>query len=277
MLKIDHVTIAGERLDKLQRAFAQIGLTPDYGGPHSNQITHMALVGFDDGSYIELISRMEKGQESPWWHQHIVQDGGACAWAIQVDDITREAERIAAHGIKVRGPEPYHRERSGGKLVQWDLAFLGDYEPGSKLPFLIADRTPRSFRVQPSASVTGNDLTGVRKVVLGVRNLSAASREFMRVFAWSAPESEIDPLFGAELAAFPGQPVILAQPTADNWLEKRLDKFGESPCACLLHSRDWNASVGERNLAPGRAWFQSRVAWFDLEGLAGTRLGVMAD
>lgn len=235
----------------------------------------MALLGFDDGTYIELISTIEPGLQSPWWHQHIIQNGGPCAWAVQVDDIAREAEKIAAHGIPVQGPSYYHRERPDGVIVEWDLAFLGDYEPGTKLPFLISDRTPRSLRVQPSPSVTESELIGIRKVVLGVKDLSAASQLFVQVFDWQAPEIEAHPKFGASLAAFSGQPVILAQPTSENWLQQRLDTFGECPCAYLIGSRDVPTSVQRRNLMLARPWFQRDVAWFDVRELAGTLLGVI--
>ena len=53
-LKIDHVTIAGPELAPMERAFAGVGLVTDYGGPHSNGVTHMAWLGFNDGSYNEL-------------------------------------------------------------------------------------------------------------------------------------------------------------------------------------------------------------------------------
>ena len=66
-LKIDHVTLAGSDLKALEQVFALAGLATDYGGPHSNGITHMSLLGFDDGSYIELISTLEPGQAAPWW------------------------------------------------------------------------------------------------------------------------------------------------------------------------------------------------------------------
>jgi hypothetical protein len=273
-LKIDHVTIAGSALETLRQCFAQVGLRTEYGGPHSNQITHMDLLGFDDGSYIELISRMDPGRESPWWHQHIIHDGGPCAWAVQVDDIEREVERSVALGIAVRGPEYYHRQRPDGILVQWDLAFLGDYQPGAKLPFLISDRTPRSFRVQPSASVRGSDLSGLEKVILGVQNLDVGVDLFRRVYDWPAPEVEEQVEFGARLAAFAGEAVILAQPMDDNWLQSRLSRFGESPCGFLIRSRNLKETVQKRGLLKGPDWFQQEVAWFERERLRGTRLGV---
>ena len=78
-LKIDQVTIPGSSLAEMDKAFADIGLTTDYGGPHSNGITHMSLLGFDDGSYIELISSLEPGKkDSAFWGEHIAGNGGPC-------------------------------------------------------------------------------------------------------------------------------------------------------------------------------------------------------
>ena len=48
-VKIDHATLAAPTLAQLDQAFTSLGLKPVYGGPHSNQITHMSLLGFEDG------------------------------------------------------------------------------------------------------------------------------------------------------------------------------------------------------------------------------------
>src|SRR6266849_1717243 len=53
-LELDHVSICGSNLDTLRQAFTDVGMTPDFGGPHGNGITQMAIIGFDDASYIEL-------------------------------------------------------------------------------------------------------------------------------------------------------------------------------------------------------------------------------
>ncbi len=49
-LTVDHVTLGASRLEALANAFAAAGLAADYGGLHSNGITHMSQVAFDDGS-----------------------------------------------------------------------------------------------------------------------------------------------------------------------------------------------------------------------------------
>lgn len=283
-LSIDHVTIAGPILASLEQAFAEAGLATEYGGPHSNGITHMALLGFPDGSYIELISVMEPGQsEAVFWGKHIDGNGGPCAWAIRVDDIAAEAARVAALGVTVKGPAYYNRRRPDGILVEWELAFLGDKGAGAVLPFLIQDITPRELRVRPSASVmpkTGpnNDdgqLRGVARVILGVENLDMTIELFQHVYSWPEPDLKEDAAFGARLAYFVDTPVILAAPLAGHdWLSKRLAHFGESPCAYLLETNNLEAVCRRFQLEQPARWFESQVAWFEPTRLAGIKLGV---
>jgi hypothetical protein len=276
-LKIDHVTIAGPDLAEMERAFAALGLHTNYGGPHSNGVTHMALLGFDDGSYIELISFLEPGsKETVFWSQHIAGNGGPCGWAVQADDVAAEAARVAALGVTVKGPDYMNRRRPDGKLVEWELAFLGDQGAGATLPFIIKDITPRQWRVLPSASVAGR-LAGVAKVILGVKNLEAASALFQRVYGWPAPQTLTDAAFGAKLANFTGAPVTLAAPLAtDGWLLERLARFGESPCAYLLSATNFEAACQDFRLTPSTTWFERRVAWFGQVKLNGVKLGLIA-
>ncbi|MGA6985917.1 MAG: VOC family protein, partial [Terriglobales bacterium] len=60
-LELDHVSICGSNLDTLRQAFSEVGLAPDIGGPHGNGITQMAIIGFDDTTYIELIAPIQPG------------------------------------------------------------------------------------------------------------------------------------------------------------------------------------------------------------------------
>ncbi|MFQ5610625.1 MAG: VOC family protein [Anaerolineae bacterium] len=276
VLKIDHVTIAGPALEPLRAAFSNVGLATEYGGPHSNGVTHMALLGFDDGSYIELISTLKAGQTAPWWNRHIQYDGGPCAWAVRVADIAQEGRRIAGLGVPIQGPKYFHRERPDGIRVEWDLVYLGDQQAGAKLPFLIADRTPRDYRVRPTPAVAGSELTGIARVVLGVQALEPALDLFRRLYDWPPPEIEAQGEFGARLANFEGQPVILAEPLrAGNWLDDRLARFDECPCAFLIGSRNLDESGQRPGLERRETWFERRVAWFNEEKLRSIRLGII--
>jgi hypothetical protein len=276
-LKVDHVTIAGAELAKLEHSFAGVGLVTDYGGAHSNQITHMALLGFIDGSYIELISTIQPGQkETAFWGEHILGDGGPCAWAVQVGDVAAEAARVAALGIPVSGPFYYQRRRPNGVLVEWDLAFLDDKGAGAMLPFIINDITPRAWRVQPSASIANAPLTGVATVLLGIPNLSAAITLFRQVYDWPEPLLQEEPTLGARLAHFESSPVILAAPLAQQGeLPARLARFGPSPWGYCLGTTDFEAACVQFKLTPAARWFNRPVAWFDSDRLHGIRLGLI--
>ncbi len=275
-LKIDHVTIAGSRLETLQRAFAEAGLATDYGGPHSNNVSHMALLGFDDGSYIELISTLEPGQRSPWWDAHIRDDGGPCAWAVEVDDVAAETRRVAGLGISVDGPIHYARERPDGVRIEWDLAILGEQGMGALLPFVIKDQTPRKLRVSPSASVAGTALTGVALVIIAVPAIEPASELFQRVYGLPVPAISEWHELGARFARFEEQPFALAAPLdTGSWLRNRLDRFGPSPCAYLIGSTDIAATAKRLPVTNTRGWSGQRLAWFALQTASHLRLGVI--
>jgi hypothetical protein len=277
-LSIDHVTIAGPELVLLEQAFAAAGLATDYGGPHSNKITHMALLGLVDGSYIELISSVAKENQEAhaFWGAHIAAGGGPCAWAVRADDVAAEAARVAALGIPAKGPVYYSRRRPDHAVVEWDMAFLGDLGAGAILPFIIKDISPREARVKPSASVADGLLTGVDTVILAVDALQPAVELFQGVYRWPGPQLKDDALFGARLAAFQETPVVLAAPLAgQSWLAERLARFGPSPCAFLIGATDIEAAVERYRLVEERAWFDRRLAWFDPARLGGYRLGVV--
>ncbi|MHC5108962.1 MAG: VOC family protein [Planctomycetota bacterium] len=276
-VRIDHVTIAGRDLDRMRRMFDKSGLGTVYGGHHANGLTHMAILGFDDGSYVELVSAVDPDDDDlPLWERHIEDDGGPCSWAARSVNVDADAQRLADDGIPVRGPFTSGELRPDGSEAKWMLAFLGKHPPGAVLPILIEDLTPRDLRVTPSASVSGGPLIGVDAVVIGVENLDEAIDGFRRAFRWSAPWVLVDDEFGARLAFFEGTPVILATPVDDDgWLEERLDDFGDAPVAYLLGTTDIEAASRRFDLRPSVNWFDRPIAWFSTAQLRGTRLGVI--
>jgi hypothetical protein len=274
-LELDHVSICGSSLDTLRQSLTDVGLTPDLGGPHGNGITQMALVGFDDGTYIELIAPIKPGVTAgSAWAKFMSDDAVTCAWAAGTNVLLQEVDRLKKAGISVKTPERGSRKRPDGMSVEWMTADVGNTTPGATLPFIIEDQTPRAWRVQNSASVQGAPLGGVENVVLGVNNLDASIALFRKAYGWAEPLTETQKDFG-KLAYFPGQPVILAAPSGGGWLSDRLAKFGETPVAYLLSTRDFAAATKRYKLSGTKTWFGQKLAWFDPAKLKGVRLGVI--
>jgi hypothetical protein len=275
VLELDHVSICGSNLDALRQDFTDVGLTADLGGPHGNGITQMASIGFDDGTYIELIAPIKPGATAGSdWSKFMSEDAVTCAWAVGTNVLLQEVDRLKKAGVAVKGPDSGSRKRPDGMSIEWKTADVGNGTPGSTLPFAIEDETPRAWRVQISASVQGSPLTGVENVVLGVNNLDAAIALLKKAYGWSDPLLETQKDIG-KMAYFPGEPVILAAPAGGGWLADRLAKYGESPVAYLLASRDFAGAVKKYKLSGNKSWFGQKVVWFDAGKIKGVRLGVI--
>lgn len=263
-MQIDHVTIAGRSLDALRQQFDALGLPNDYGGTHANGVTHMATLGLADGSYIELISTLTPDQPSPWWEPFIHSDAGPCAWAVEVDDVAATAIRAKAIGVPVRGPIEMGRARPDGKQVEWDLAFLDEGEPGTRLPFVIKDRTPRDWRIAPSPALAALGLTGIARVIAATPSLANAIEGYHAVFSLTpagSPQSYA--VHGVRAIDFADAPLTLVEPIAghDSIAAQRLASHGPSPIAFLLGCEDLATTRASLNAAPPVEYFGMHVSW----------------
>lgn len=276
-LKVDHVTICGADLSALQEAFARLGLTAEYGGPHASGGTHMAVIGFEDGSYVELVAPLKSGAATDsGWSKLMLANAGACAWAVGSTDIQKDVDALKNAGLPVDGPFPGGRKKPDGKVLEWKTAALGTQQAGAMLPFMIQDGTPREWRVRPSASAGHMGLNGVAAAVVGVKDMDAAIALFRKAYGWPEPAREEHPEFGAKLAYFKSTPVILAATLqTDGWLAKRLRDLGECPIAFLLSGPDFDKASAKTKPAP-HTWFGLKLGWFDPENLQGARVGVIA-
>jgi Glyoxalase-like domain len=275
-LKIDHVTVAGPSLARLDEVFGRLGLATEYGGPHNNGVTHMSLLGFDDGSYVELISTLQPGMQAPLWNPHMQENAGPCGWAVEVEDVWAERARLTSRGIPVQGPVFMSRTKPDGTVAEWDVAMVGGGEPGAVLPFLIKDRTPRTERVRPSPSVSGSEIRGVSLVVLAVSDFAARVELFRRVYDLGEPALEEESPYGNRLAYFPDTPVALASADRSSpMLAERLRRVGESPCAYLLGSTDLDETRRRLPIQLVERCCNSRVGWFDERLISGAWLGII--
>lgn len=239
---IDHVSVAGRDLEQLEARLASVGIASEFGGPHSNGATQMAVASFPDGSYLELIALQtnpnEKALAAHYWSKQMLGEAGPTGWAVRSKDVAAEVARLRAAGITVAPPSKSGRERPDGTRLDWETARVGEEPNGTFFPFLIRDFTPRDARAFPNGKPTTVKFSGVKRVVIAVRDLKASAARYRQAYALPAPLERQDANFGARMASFAGTPIILAEPFgAQSWLRQRIEQFGEGPCAFVLGSR----------------------------------------
>ncbi len=249
---IDHVTLARESLPEMRDALLRAGIKTDYGGIHSNGITHMAMAGFGDGSYLEVVAPLVPQSPIPIWDDYLLPDQGATAWTAAADDIESEFRHARAIGVRTSGPDLMRREKPNGEIGEWKIGYFGASQPGGMLPFLIQDRTARSVRVPPQAASEPSAFSGWRALVLAVHDRAAAADAFMRLYDWAPPR-----IMG-EYTHFRGTPIYLASPAV------HLARFGESPCAGVLGLLGGEAAASPYVTCGAGQLAGREVRWFDL-------------
>ena len=276
--QIDRVVFAWAHLEALASAFASVSLTTDYGGIHTHGATHMATLGFGDGTYLELISVRQPGQQAPVWQHHIATNGGLCAWSVSVGDVHRVSDRLRALAMPVDGPRASSRRRPDGETIESEIAFVGAEGMGSLHPFMITDRTPRENRVRVATSISGSGLAGLDSVVLAVPDVEAAAIEFQRVYGAGEPVDIDADAFPGRTVLLHGEPLAITSPASPgDWVARRIAAYGPTPCACLVRSTDMAASRDRLPLTEPVRFGDRNVAWIDSEKLRPLRIGVVPD
>jgi len=279
-LKVDHVGICAYQLKPLQGAFADAGLATEYGGVHATGGTHNALLGFSDGSYLELIAPQRpeilSGDQAKEWDPLKPDRGATCFWAIGTSDVAASVASVRKTGLKISDVQAGSRTKPDGTVLKWQTAAVPRNEGGDILPFLIQDVTPRNARIQPSPSVRDSELRGVEVVILGVKDLDASVALYRRTFGLQAPVVTTDSELRVKMAHFAGTPVILASPLdANSWIAQAISKYGQSPVAILLGTKDFVRSTRRFKLSGETSLFEKKIAWLDADKLHGARLGVV--
>ena len=274
---MDHVLFVGKSLSDMERGFADAGFESTYGGSHDTNPTHNSLIGFADGSYIELLSTVTPEVDDPMRNHHMNNDAGPCGWAIEVDDLDRIIERGDRAGLDTWGPIAMSRETPRDTVASWELAGYESAVRGELLPFFISDTTPRERRISPTDGVAGSELTGIETVVIGTSDLDRTTQLFESVFDLSVSRQETDPDQQLELVQYPAESIVLASPTAESsWLTDRLDKFGDGISAFAIGTAHFDRSVETRPVSDRSNWFGRSIGWLDVGPYTG-KIGVVGD
>jgi hypothetical protein len=184
---LDHVVLVVLDLNAAVADHRARGFTVTPGGEHAGGLTHNALVGFQDGSYLELIAfhDLAAARGKHTWASVAERGGGWADFAVRSDDLRRDAAALGE--LVVSSPEEGGRTRPDGVAIAWRVARL--HRP---LPFVIEDVTARDLRVpHGDAARHANGVAGVERVVLGVTDAALVTQRYAKLRERGAPEIEI--------------------------------------------------------------------------------------
>ncbi|MFE1601054.1 VOC family protein [Methylobacterium sp. ID0610] len=237
-LSLDHLVIAVADLDRAFADYAALGFTVIRGGEHQNGITHNVLVVLQDGAYLELIAFRRPDPGNRWSEVFHRAGEGFLDHALLPDDIDAVVAAAQGRGLDIADPVAGGRHRPDGARLDWKTA----RSPGSDVPFLCGDVTPRALRVQEGAvRHHPNGVTGVASVTVAVRDVEAARARYAALLGAGAAAAIREEVVAgtrartATLTLGGGTTVTLASPaSAEGDLAAALASRGEGPFAAIF-------------------------------------------
>ena len=160
---IDHIVIATHSLERASETYRKLGFTVVDGGRHPYG-SYNALIGFADGSYIELIGFYEDSPAHPWWTLLNERGGGLVDFCLATDDIESDLAALRSQGVAAGELTEGGRARPDGYEVRWINNKVGGAWQGL-IPFIIEDVTPRHERL-PRERKHANGVTGIHTLSL---------------------------------------------------------------------------------------------------------------
>ncbi len=242
-LTLDHLVIAVADLDAAFADYASLGFTVIRGGEHQNGITHNVLVVLEDGAYLELIAFRKPEPGNRWSDVYHRAGEGFLDHALLPGDIDADVAAAQGRGLDIEDPVPGGRFRPDGARLDWKTARA----PGSDVPFLCGDVTPRGLRVQEGdVRRHANGVTGIRSLTVAVRDVASSRARYAALIGTGADapiveaeivEAEIlgEPARAVTLPLGPATTVTLASPAGSGGaLSEALAARGEGPVAAVF-------------------------------------------
>ena len=169
---IDHIVIAVHSLERAIETYRGLGFSVVEGGRHAYG-SYNALIGFADGSYIEVLSFYEDSPAHPWWALLHERGGGLVDFCLATDDIRGDLAALQAQGVDCGELSEGGRARPDGYQVRWLNNKVGGGWQGL-IPFLIEDVTPRDERL-PAEREHANGVTGIHSLALATDDVAGCA------------------------------------------------------------------------------------------------------
>lgn len=170
---IDHIVIAVKDLDHAIETYTNLGFTIAAGGKHPTG-SYNALIGFQDGSYVEVLAFYEESLNHPWWDLLHKRGGGLIDYCMQTDDMRADYQKLKDAGVEMSDIVDLSRVRLDGYNLEWiNNKVYGEFQ--GIIPFVIEDKTPRDERV-PKEKDHANGVTGIDTMTFGLADLEMVTR-----------------------------------------------------------------------------------------------------
>jgi hypothetical protein len=184
---LDHVVLVVVDLAAAVAEHQERGFTVTLGGEHASGLSHNALVGFQDNSYLELIAfhDLAAAHGKHRWAPVAERGGGWADFALLSSDLGQDTAALG--DLVARAPDDGGRLRPDGVALAWRAARLE-----KPLPFLIEDVTARDLRVPSGAAAKhANGLTRVEAIVLGATDAARLIERYAKLRERGAPDIEV--------------------------------------------------------------------------------------
>jgi hypothetical protein len=257
LTQIDHIVVVVADLDPAIAGFQAAGFTVTPGGAHAGGDTHNALIGFSDGTYVELLAFLRNEPDTRHYFSERHRLGGGLAeFALLSTDIDRDAGAIAARGIAYPIPTQLGRERPDGVRIDWRMSLPATLHRGKGYPFLIQDLSRRDQRAPSGAGATThpNGACGVAGVTVVVPDLDRAAPDYRAILDVPPDTTTRVSVAGKAMIRLPlagpsGQWIALMQTFPGSAPEAYYKRFGEGPYAVTLrHERAGEVLPGDGTL-----------------------------
>lgn len=243
-LPLDHVVILVTDLEQTLADYTALGFNVQRGGTHADGFTHNALVGFADGSYLELIAFLKPKPDHRWGAWAARGHEGFVDFALLPPSVGEVVARAQAGGVGYQGPFDGGRTRLDGEVLRWQIGT----PPTPDLPFLCGDVTPRALRVREGeVRVHANGVRGIASVTVAVHDLAASLAHYRALLGLGLgdiPGATAVPGLGLRQAVLPLGPsrLVLVSPGPDREapaaaaLQQALRERGEGLIGLALHA-----------------------------------------
>jgi len=264
MLRVDHAIVLVRDLPTAVADYRRLGFTVAEGGRHRHGPTSNALIGFADGTYLELLAlnppsllrlvRVLHRARLLWalsatrppveqrFLAHARGGEGLLDFGVLTDDLTTDVRRARAGGLRVTDTAVGRRQGADSEEISWDFVLPAS----TALPFLLADRTPRAHRV-PGAAVCRhpNGTTGIARLTVAASDVDRVAGDLRCLLGTGRIGTDRGSPPGSPSFRLEGVEVVLTGPSDSQEVARYVTHRGDS-----LFQLDLRAPVRPHPLNP---------------------------